>query len=96
MKSLIFGLLATTVGMGSSVLNHGEYFGRKPFLVTTYYQTHIGFYDVNYPTDQICTAESIYPCTITYIIDPGLWNFFYSNRPTTLRLESLAKGTYEL
>lgn len=95
MKSLIIGLIASTAGMGSSVLNHGEYLNGKSFLVTTYYQTALGSYTVNPPGELICTAESFYPCTLTYIFDPHVSGFLYASRPTSFHIASDALGMYE-
>lgn len=96
MKSLIFGLLATTVGITASVVNNGDYLKpEKKDLVITFYQDWIGHYDRSLPDWGICSMESIYPCTILYVFDPNVQSFYYVSKPAGIRIESISKGVFE-
>ena len=93
MKSLMLSLFTTTVAVSISLLfNTGLIKNRS---VKTYYQYTSGIYITGIPLGT-CRLISLYPCSITYLTDPGVQTFSIYNLPDGVHINSLGIGLMQL
>jgi|GEM_PF-5048367 len=89
MRSIMLSLFTTIVAISISLVSNAEL--NKNRSVRTYYQITDGVYFTGIPVGT-CIQTSFNPCSITYLIDPGVQVFSIYNPPLGVHINSIGIG----
>jgi len=92
MRGLLISLFTTIIAISISLVSNAEL--NKNRSVRTYYQITNGLYVTGIPVGT-CSQLSLNPCSITYLIDPGVVTFSIYNPPQGFHINSLGIGIME-